>query len=56
MAEALNNANIATPKTVTVHKENKASVLDQVGLPCVLKATDSTFSFGVKKAKFNSLV
>lgn len=51
MAEALNNANIATPKTIIVHKENRNSVIDQVGLPCVLKAPDSTFSFGVKKAK-----
>jgi len=51
MAEALNNANIATPKTVIVHKNNKNEVLKQVGLPCVLKAPDSTFSFGVKKAK-----
>jgi len=51
MAEALNNANIATPKTVIVHKENRNDVLPQVGLPCVLKAPDSTFSFGVKKAK-----
>jgi len=51
MAEALENANIATPKTVIVHKENKDTVLEKVGLPCVLKAPDSTFSFGVKKAK-----
>lgn len=51
MAEALNNAHIATPKTVIVHKENRTLVLEQVGLPCVLKAPDSTFSFGVKKAK-----
>jgi glutathione synthase/RimK-type ligase-like ATP-grasp enzyme len=51
MAEALNNANIATPKTVIIHKDNKNEVLKQVGLPCVLKAPDSTFSFGVKKAK-----
>lgn len=51
MAEALENANIATPKTVIVHKENRDSVLEKVGLPCVLKAPDSTFSFGVKKAK-----
>lgn len=53
MAEALNNANIATPKTVIVHKENKHTVIAQVGLPCVLKAPDSTFSFGVKKATTN---
>ncbi|MGK0413638.1 MAG: glutathione synthase/RimK-type ligase-like ATP-grasp enzyme [Polaribacter sp.] len=51
MAEALNNANISTPKTVIVHANNRNSVLKQTGLPCVLKAPDSTFSFGVKKAK-----
>lgn len=51
MAEALNNANISTPKTVIVHSDNRDSVIKQTGLPCVLKAPDSTFSFGVKKAK-----
>ncbi|RKS53002.1 glutathione synthase/RimK-type ligase-like ATP-grasp enzyme [Gillisia mitskevichiae] len=60
MAEALQNANIPTPKTVIVHKYNKAHVLEITGLPCVLKSPDSTFSFGVKKAKteeeFNELV
>ncbi|REE08572.1 glutathione synthase/RimK-type ligase-like ATP-grasp enzyme [Winogradskyella pacifica] len=60
MAEAMNNANISTPKTVIVHSNNRNSVLEQTGLPCVLKAPDSTFSFGVKKAKtkdeYNALV
>jgi glutathione synthase/RimK-type ligase-like ATP-grasp enzyme len=51
MAEALQNANISTPKTVIVHSNNRNTVLEQTGLPCVLKAPDSTFSFGVKKAK-----
>lgn len=51
MAEALHNANIATPKTIIVHKENRHQVLQATGLPCVLKAPDSTFSFGVKKAE-----
>ena len=51
MAEALNNANISTPKTVIVHANNRDSVIEKTGLPCVLKAPDSTFSFGVKKAK-----
>jgi len=59
MAEALLNANINTPKTIIVHKDNLDMVLKHTGLPCVLKAPDSTFSFGVKKAKneaeFNSL-
>jgi glutathione synthase/RimK-type ligase-like ATP-grasp enzyme len=50
MAEALQNAHIPTPKTIIVHKENTSSVLENIGLPCVLKAPDSTFSFGVKKA------
>jgi len=60
MAEALQNANIETPKTIIVHKDNRSNVLEFTGLPCVLKAPDSTFSFGVKKAKdieeFNTLV
>ena len=50
MAEALENANIPTPKTVVVHKANKKEVLRKTGLPVVLKSPDSTFSFGVKKA------
>ncbi|MCF4101519.1 RimK family protein [Gillisia sp. M10.2A] len=51
MAEALQNANIPTPRTMIVHKENKHEVLPYTGLPCVLKSPDSTFSFGVKKAE-----
>ena len=60
MAEALQNANINTPKTIIVHKDNRQTVINLIGLPCVLKAPDSTFSFGVKKAKtedeYNALV
>lgn len=60
MAEALQNANIPTPKTIIVHKDNKHKVLEQTGLPVVLKSPDSTFSFGVKKAateeEYESLV
>lgn len=51
MAEALNNANIATPKTIIIHKDNRPDVFNAISLPCVLKAPDSTFSFGVKKAE-----
>lgn len=50
MAEALTNANIPTPITMIVHRENRNDVLKITGLPCVLKSPDSTFSFGVKKA------
>lgn len=51
MAEALQNAHINTPKTSIVHKDNLDNIIKYIGLPCVLKAPDSTFSFGVKKAK-----
>ena len=51
MAEALENAGIPTPKTIIVHKDNKNLVIEKTGLPLVLKSPDSTFSFGVKKAK-----
>jgi glutathione synthase/RimK-type ligase-like ATP-grasp enzyme len=51
MAEALHNAHIPSPKTIIVHQDNINEALEQVKLPCVLKAPDSTFSFGVKKAK-----
>ncbi|HET7360433.1 MAG TPA: RimK-like ATPgrasp N-terminal domain-containing protein, partial [Salinimicrobium sp.] len=50
MAEALGNANIPTPKTVIVHKENRNKIIEDIGLPIILKSPDSTFSFGVKKA------
>ena len=51
MAEALGNAGVPTPKTVIVHKDNRNAVLQETGLPVVLKSPDSTFSFGVKKAQ-----
>ncbi|MGB7786570.1 MAG: RimK family protein [Salinimicrobium sp.] len=51
MAEALENAGIPTPKTLIVHKDNRNAVIEKTGLPLVLKSPDSTFSFGVKKAK-----
>ena len=54
MAEALQNAGIPTPQTMIVHKDNMSQVLETIGLPVVLKSPDSTFSFGVKKAKTES--
>ncbi|WP_121667945.1 RimK family protein [Mesonia aquimarina] len=50
MAEALQNAGIASPKTTIIHQDNISSTLEEITLPCVLKLPDSTFSFGVKKA------
>ncbi len=51
IAELLQLANIPTPKTMIVHQENKNEVVEMLGLPCVLKLPDSTFSFGVKKVE-----
>ncbi len=51
MAEALENLGLPTPKTIIVHSENASEVPEKLGFPLVLKAPDSTFSFGVKKAK-----
>ncbi len=51
MAELLQQANIPTPRTMIVHQENKNEVINTLGLPCVIKLPDSTFSLGVKKVK-----
>ncbi|HAT66432.1 MAG TPA: RimK family alpha-L-glutamate ligase, partial [Flavobacteriaceae bacterium] len=39
------------PKTRIVNHDNAKEILEDLKLPCILKAPDSTFSFGVKKAK-----
>ena len=49
MAELLKKANIPIPKTVILHKNNKDELIRTLGLPCVLKQPDSSFSHGVSK-------
>ena len=51
LAEMLQSAGVATPKTMIVHRRNRHLVESTLKLPCVLKLPDSTFSFGVKKAE-----
>jgi glutathione synthase/RimK-type ligase-like ATP-grasp enzyme len=51
LAELLEQAKVPTPKTLTVHADNKKEVSKQLGLPCVLKLPDSSFSQGVVKVK-----
>jgi glutathione synthase/RimK-type ligase-like ATP-grasp enzyme len=51
LTELLHRARIATPKTLIVHKDNKDLVISELGLPCVLKQPDSSFSQGVIKAE-----
>ncbi len=50
LAETLERHRIATPKTVIFAKDNAGEVLSEVGLPCVVKKPDSSFSVGVLKA------
>jgi len=50
LAELFARHRVPTPKTVIVHRENREQVAELVGLPCVLKQPDSSFSQGVVKA------
>lgn len=50
LAELLQSARVRTPKTLIVHTENRDEVEQALGLPCVLKLPDSSFSQGVVKA------
>lgn len=51
LAELLTKAKVPTPKTMIIHKDNRQEVEAELGLPCVLKKPDSSFSQGVVKAK-----
>ncbi|MEH0153888.1 RimK family protein [Limibacter armeniacum] len=51
LAELLTVNNIPQPKTMIVHQRNKKDIIPTLGLPCVLKLPDSSFSLGVKKVK-----
>lgn len=50
LAELLQQHNIPAPKTIIVSSETKARVKEELGLPCILKQPDSSFSQGVVKA------
>lgn len=49
LAELLRNAKIPIPKTLIIHSDNKKEVIENLGLPCILKLPDSSFSMGVVK-------
>jgi len=49
LAELLTLHRLATPRTVIVQRDNVDTVIDQLGLPLVLKQPDSSFSQGVVK-------
>lgn len=50
MHELFERHHVRAPKTLIVHRENMDEVQRVVGLPCVLKRPDSSFSQGVVKA------
>ncbi len=49
LAELLSHHEILTPKTLIVHRDNVEEIVPQLGLPCILKQPDSSFSEGVVK-------
>ncbi|MBI5510287.1 MAG: RimK family protein [Deltaproteobacteria bacterium] len=51
LAESLERHRIATPRTVIVHWDNVETVTRTLGLPCILKQPDSSFSQGVVKVE-----
>lgn len=51
LAELLDRHNIPKPRTLIVHRENTDQIRSLIGLPCVLKQPDSSFSQGVTKVE-----
>lgn len=51
LAEILERHKLPTPKTLIVHRDNRKTLIDQLGLPIVLKQPDSSFSQGVVKVE-----
>lgn len=49
LAELMERHKIPTPKTMVVHRDNIAAIAPELGLPCILKKPDSSFSQGVVK-------
>ncbi len=49
LAEALLRHRIPSPRTLIVHRGNVDQIVPTLGLPCVLKQPDSSFSHGVVK-------
>jgi glutathione synthase/RimK-type ligase-like ATP-grasp enzyme len=49
LAELLARHRIPIPRTLVVHRNNGLDIIPKLGLPCVLKQPDSSFSRGVVK-------
>jgi len=53
LAEILAKHRIPAPKTLLVQRDNVKQIIATLGLPCVLKQPDSSFSIGVVKVETN---
>ena len=53
LAEMLAHQHVKTPHTMIVHRDNVDLIVHEIGLPCILKQPDGSFSAGVKKATSN---
>ena len=51
LAELLQRHKISIPRTMIAHRDNLAQVVPTLGLPCILKQPDSSFSQGVMKVE-----
>lgn len=51
LAELLERNKVPTPRTLVVHRGNKEAIARELGLPCILKQPDSSFSRGVVKVE-----
>jgi len=51
LAEMLQTHDVPAPKTLVIHKKNRHLVAETLGLPCILKEPDSSFSRGVVKVE-----
>lgn len=51
LAELLAQHRIAAPKTLLAHSGNIERIIPELGLPCILKQPDSSFSRGVVKVE-----
>lgn len=50
LAQLLERHKISAPKTMIIHRDNADEIEATLGLPCILKQPDSSFSQGVVKA------
>jgi glutathione synthase/RimK-type ligase-like ATP-grasp enzyme len=51
LAQLLERHRVSAPKTMIIQRDNIHAIIDTLGLPCVLKQPDSSFSMGVVKVE-----